>query len=330
MKDIAISVIIPVYNVSPYIGRCLSSVMRQTYNNFECIIVDDASVDDSMAQCEQMIAGYEGPIRFRILHHQRNRGISAARNTGTDAAGGDYVLYIDSDDAITDDCIEKLRAPFLHDDTIDMVMGDYECISAKSQMPFHQRKHISGDYTTNEDVRHCYFESRGMCEAAWNKLVRKDFLVRNGISFREGVIWEDLLWIFFVLKHLGHLFMISDVTYRKYQSPESICLGSDIKKKAYYYGLVYDEIASNFTHGDSRREALFYLRHFNRRYFNSQQSEAYNDAACRFKKALSFRDNPREYFLLTMIYILSKTWLGRKGIRGFRSGMKLIRGRHNG
>ena len=90
-----ISVIIPIYNVSAYVERCIRAVMMQTYTDFECILVDDASQDDSLAKCEKLIAAYEGPIRFSILWHQQNRGLSAARNTGTDAATGDYIIYID-------------------------------------------------------------------------------------------------------------------------------------------------------------------------------------------------------------------------------------------
>ena len=75
--------------------------MRQTYQGaMECLIVDDCGTDDSMAIAERTIATYEGPIVFQVLHHERNRGLSAARNTGTLAAKGDYLYYLDSDDEI--------------------------------------------------------------------------------------------------------------------------------------------------------------------------------------------------------------------------------------
>ena len=107
-KEVLISIVIPVWEVSAYIARCLRSVMGQTYSRIECIIVDDASQDDSIAQCEQMIAKYRGPIRFSILHHSHNRGLSAARNTGTEAATGEYIYYLDSDDELPPDSIENL------------------------------------------------------------------------------------------------------------------------------------------------------------------------------------------------------------------------------
>ena len=120
-EELKVSIIIPVYNVEQYIGNCLRSVMRQTYKGpMECLIIDDCGTDDSIAIAEGVIREYNdnanvnlnanldlevnatldfiggGGIRFEILHHERNRGLSAARNTGTEAATGDYILYIDS------------------------------------------------------------------------------------------------------------------------------------------------------------------------------------------------------------------------------------------
>ena len=119
-----ISIIIPIYNVAEYITECLQSVMRQTYKGeIECILVDDCGKDKSISVAEQLISDYKGQIEFRILHHEHNRGLSAARNTGTDAATGDYIYYLDSDDYISDDCIEVLTQP-LEVCEYDMVLGD--------------------------------------------------------------------------------------------------------------------------------------------------------------------------------------------------------------
>ena len=80
-----VSIIIPVYNVSAYIERCVKSVMSQTYSgDIECILVNDATPDDSIAIAEHLIADYNGPFQFLILSHDHNRGQSAARNTGID------------------------------------------------------------------------------------------------------------------------------------------------------------------------------------------------------------------------------------------------------
>ena len=104
-----VSIIIPVYNVELYIAECLQSVMNQTYQGqLECIVVDDCGTDRSMEIVARMIAGYDGPIEFRVLHHEKNMGLSCARNTGIDAVTGDYVFFLDSDDWISYDCIDYL------------------------------------------------------------------------------------------------------------------------------------------------------------------------------------------------------------------------------
>ena len=125
MEKPAISVVVPVFNVAPYVERCIHSIIAQSYPAAECIIVEDASLDDSFNICLRLIDGYSGPTKFIILHHQQNRVLSAARNTGTDAATGDYIYYVDSDDELTPDCLEKLIAPVLNNDDIEMVMGGH-------------------------------------------------------------------------------------------------------------------------------------------------------------------------------------------------------------
>lgn len=139
--SLTVSIVIPVFAVSDYIERCITSVMSQTYDRIECIIVDDASPDDSITKCEHLISNYEGPIRFTILHHEHNCGLSASRNTSTNAASGEYVFYFDSDDELTPDCIEKMLKPIQNDPTIEMVLGNYEIYSlCNSQSPIKQRR----------------------------------------------------------------------------------------------------------------------------------------------------------------------------------------------
>ena len=98
--------------MEPYIEDCLQSVMRQTYRGeMECILVDDCGTDNSMEIVQQLVAAYKGPVVFKIVHHDHNRGLSAARNTGIDVSSGEYVFFLDSDDWISDGCIERLTQP---------------------------------------------------------------------------------------------------------------------------------------------------------------------------------------------------------------------------
>ena len=106
-----LSIIIPVYNVASYIKRCLESVLFQDHVllDIELIIVDDCGQDQSMDIVRQIVAGYHGPVLCKVLHHDKNLGLSAARNTGLKAATGDYVLFVDSDDYLLPNSISLSR-----------------------------------------------------------------------------------------------------------------------------------------------------------------------------------------------------------------------------
>jgi len=205
-----ISIVIPVFNVEPFIVECLQSVMRQTYTGpLECIIVDDCGTDRSMAIAEQLIAEYVGPIEFHIVHHEFNRGLSAARNTGTDIAMGVYVYYLDSDDYISEDCIALLVEPLKERD-YDIVVGDYEMFGDRRDptLLLEQRKEIIG----NDAIFESYAE-RQIYVMSWNKLCKKSFLCDNGISFLEGQLHEDELWTYRVMLHVQSIAIVKKVLY---------------------------------------------------------------------------------------------------------------------
>ena len=116
-----ISIIIPVYNVSQYLDECLKSVSAQTYTDWECILIDDGSTDNSGDICDRWCV--KDP-RFRVIH-QANAGVSAARNKGIDLAQGDYITFIDSDDWVDDDYLDLLHAS-LHTSHADLCIVGLE------------------------------------------------------------------------------------------------------------------------------------------------------------------------------------------------------------
>ena len=107
-----ISIIIPVYNVEGYIGKCLESLSNQTFTDIEVLFIDDCSTDNSRELITSYINDYKGDILFRLICQPHNQGQSVARNRGIKEAQGEYVYMLDSDDYITDDCIELLYAEF--------------------------------------------------------------------------------------------------------------------------------------------------------------------------------------------------------------------------
>ena len=127
-----VSVIVPVYKAEKYIHRCFDSIAGQTYTNLECLFIDDGSPDRCYAILHTRIAQYSGEIDFQIIRHAQNRGLSAARNTGTLAARGEYIFYLDSDDEITRDCIETLVNLANKYHGVDIVQGNTKTVPARA------------------------------------------------------------------------------------------------------------------------------------------------------------------------------------------------------
>lgn len=313
-----VSIIMPVYNVSDYVERCMESVINQSYDNIECVVVDDCSPDDSMAKCEKMIADYHGPISFVVLHHPSNRGLSAARNTGTDAATGDYIMYLDSDDALTSDCVEKLVRPLLKDSSVEMVMGNCEYCSDGYPLPAHYKSKIllEQEITSNEEVRDNYFSKRNYYVNAWNKLTKKSFLTQNQLYFMEGLLWEDNLWTFFVMKHLCHLYIVPDVTYLRYIRPQSIVTSTSDDNRERHFVKIYETIANNLTEGERGREAKYYFQKVCGRCIRNPKNQAVIQTAKLFKEALAEDHYTKEVIILSFVLFLMRTALGRVLLKG--------------
>lgn len=276
-----VSIIIPIYNVAPYIRDCLHSVMRQTYTgSMECLLIDDCGTDDSIVIAERMIAEYNDNllqtrkleettkgrtitrgVRFKIVHHEFNRGLSAARNTGTVNATGEYLYYLDSDDEITDECIEKMMMMVLKDPAIEMVQGKYDINGDGISYPVVKKDQIL-PITTNMDARQCYYHRHQIVVYAWNKLIKRSFLIRHHLSFKEGILYEDNLWIFYLMKYVNNVHFISDITYRHRKRPGSITTGLAKKTKAYHHSIVYQDIITHLSSGSEVEECHFYVRRF--------------------------------------------------------------------
>ncbi len=185
-----ISIIVPVYNVETFIERCLRSIMNQTFTKgVECILVNDNTPDNSLSIIHKTISEYQGDIVFRIISHQYNRGVAAARNTGLKVARGTYIQYIDGDDYVEPDMLERLYQTATKTEG-DIIVADYYCEFKSKTIYSHQQKITSPEKCISLLLR---TEIPGYL---WNKLLRKDIIYKNKIQFIDGVnIWEDLIFL---------------------------------------------------------------------------------------------------------------------------------------
>ena len=106
MNDL-VSIIVPVYNVEPYVKRCVESLWEQTYQNIEIILVDDCSTDNSLEVCKHLQE--TGRNILPVLHHECNEGLEGTRNSGIEAASGQWIMFLDSDDTYTANAVENGR-----------------------------------------------------------------------------------------------------------------------------------------------------------------------------------------------------------------------------
>lgn len=188
-----ISVIIPVYNVEKYLRQCVDSVLNQTYTSIEIILVDDGSTDRSGEICEEY-AAQDG--RVRCLH-QENGGLSRARNEGFGLAHGEYVYFLDSDDWIEPDTIEKLWESAVRSGAQLVFFDAVSCDEAgEATVLQHYLRRRQHDTDTGLKVFSALQEGKDFHSAVPLLFLDREFLRQNELRFVEGIVYEDMLFTF--------------------------------------------------------------------------------------------------------------------------------------
>lgn len=194
MKMTEFSIIIPVYNVENYLETCIKSIVSQTYDNFELILVNDGSTDNSGIICEQY---KETDKRLKIIHKE-NGGLSSARNKGLDVATGLYVIFVDSDDFW-----EDITALFNFHKNLSQTNADLLLFPAKryyeksNKFTYIFKTGVERVKITNSDTNSAIkymIENNIYRAAAWNKVIKKTIIDNNNMRFREGCLSEDMDW----------------------------------------------------------------------------------------------------------------------------------------
>lgn len=218
---VSISFIIPVYNVEKFVQRCLESIMAQegAEADMECLIIDDCGSDNSMQIVHKMIVNYQGAIRFDIIQHDVNCGLSAARNTGIKKAQGDYVFFVDSDDYLKQDSISYFLKNLKIYPHVDMVIGNAKDCKDNSFLIHHIKDSLiinDCNVSFQRMLRHQIYLY------AWNKLIRRDLLIKYHIYFEEGILYEDQCWSYELFSHISSVLLLPKVTYVYENNPLSI------------------------------------------------------------------------------------------------------------
>lgn len=210
MDNIKVSIIIPIYRAEKYLDKCLKSVIGQTYNNLEIILVDDGSPDNCAQICDDRA---KQDFRIKVIHKE-NGGVSSARNAGLDIVTGEYVTFIDADDWVDKDMIESMLK-LAEEKNSDIAICDFyfeDAVHGTSCLKTQKRTY------EEEEILENYLLDRLRPEAC-AKLIKTDIIKRNHLRFDSDFDYgEDMLFNYLVMKHARSLCNLGKCKYHYLQN----------------------------------------------------------------------------------------------------------------
>ncbi|MCR4635495.1 MAG: glycosyltransferase [Butyrivibrio sp.] len=250
-----VSIIVPVYNVKPYLERCVNSIMNQTYTYLEIILVDDGSTDGSKELCDELKCRDD---RIIVIH-QNNQGLSAARNTGIEVARGQYLCFVDSDDYVNPEYVKYLYNMCMENGADIGICGHYitEEDNYYNKIDFSKTIEV---YSKKEIFDKFYSDMHGSIVIAWNKLYKRECI--GNIRYDVGIIHEDEATTFKFLYNAEKIAFGSEVGYYYFSRNDSITSQAYSKKNLDIL-IAYENRLNFYKEHKERelydRECQFYL-----------------------------------------------------------------------
>ena len=215
MKKPKLSVIIPVYNTEKYLRSCLDSLVNQTLDDIEIVVVNDGSKDSSLQIIEEYDRQYSG--RF-LVYDQKNQGQAVARNKALSLCNGEYVGFLDSDDTAKPDMFEKMYRKAVETES-DMVVCDYAFITGSKTI----YKHVKSFRDQKDMFIDCLVDP-------WNKVIKTEVLKDNGVLFPEGYFYEDTGWFIMCIPFLKKTAKIDEPLAEHYKRDGSTMTALDDRR----------------------------------------------------------------------------------------------------
>lgn len=255
-----ISIIVPVYNVEAYLQECLDSVSCQTYDGYECLLVDDGSTDASGRMCDARAKA--DPLHFRVLH-KPNGGLSSARNYGMERATGDYIVFIDSDDFWCDAAFLSNLARCIEASGADVVQYGVRKYST-AQSCFTSGGNRNVEYLngmTGSELLSELVASNNLQISAYSMALSREFVLSRGLFFVEGIKSEDIEWSLRLFSEAPTWHFMDDEVYAYRQNREgSITASIDYAHIVNYVNIIMSSLAViDGCDGSSRSALLSYL-----------------------------------------------------------------------
>ena len=227
MTNCSVTIGIPVYNAENHIERCLTSVFQQTFLDIEILLVDDCGTDNSIEKAKALSNTDSNGGKVRIIRHEHNKGVAEARNTILDEASGKYLFFMDSDDRIAEDAIEKLylKAELTNAETVwgsfvNVEFGSDNILPSVNGLGQYPDLELFGTDElakyANQDVH------EHLQQSIWNILYRVDFIRNNGLRFKQHGSFDDGIFQAEMQPLVSRAVLLSDITYFYYHRPNSL------------------------------------------------------------------------------------------------------------
>lgn len=250
MNDL-ISIIVPVYNSSATLKRCINSLLNQTYKNIEIVCINDGSTDDSLNVLNEL---EESDKRIRIID-KKNEGVSIARNVGIKYSKGKFISFVDADDWIENDSIEKMYTAIIKND-VDVVRGNYQIEykngqeGAKGEICGLSNKvfNVKSDNFENDVIMR--FLNGDMPCFVWLLMIKRDCIIKTRLFPENIPIWEDCIFYFELCMVINTVFFMDDITYH-YCNNDSSC----VRNPDYYLRNLYEILKVNKVLKDDFRKS---------------------------------------------------------------------------
>ena len=229
MERSKVSIIVPVFNIEKYIHRCVNSILAQTFTDFECILVDDYSSDNSSKICDEYA---KQDYRIKTIHKSQNEGASFAKKTGFEYSSGAYIQFVDGDDWIEPDMVEKMYSMAISNN-YDLVYCNWFRHDKLNQILYEMPPELSNDYIMNIKAM-----SFGWGCVVWNKLAKRE--IYEQIIFPKYSCCEDTYMttqLLFFSQNTGH---VNKALYHYMYNPTSLINHPKLNQKR------YSEAQSNF------------------------------------------------------------------------------------
>lgn len=284
-KNIAISVIVPVYNVADYLPECIESILGQSFCNFELILIDDGSTDSSGEICNQY------KLKDSRIHviHKINGGLSSARNTGIDAASGNFIAFVDSDDFVHEDYLSvlyKLAGKY----NADLVA----CSFVKGETCEWGKASDTVEIRNSREIMEKMNERDVIVTVAWNKLYKASLFKKNKLRFPEGKLHEDMFLMPQILWYTEKM-IITDQKLYFYRQRSGSIMNSSFSLK-------------NFDILDAVEFRMGYFKEKGLSQLYKEECEGYVRKCFQIKSRLNNSGDKKKYIKILHKRVISTLW----------------------